>query len=59
MAIVLSNLNRFTFFRRKIPWYICSKLVTENPTTATLPCKILMSENKRLTINYDAVELDI
>ena len=27
MAIILSNLNRFTFFHWKIPWYICSKPV--------------------------------
>jgi len=38
MAIVLSNLNRFTFFHTKIPWKICGNLVTENPTAPRICC---------------------
>ena len=57
MAIILSNLNRF---KKKITGIFFNKFVVnwllKNPPllayVATLPCETLMSENKRLTINY-------
>ena len=54
MAIILSNLNRLTKFK-KITFLGRPKLAVKIPPllayVATLPCATLMSENKRLTIN--------
>ena len=60
MAIILSNLNRFTnAFHWKISGQIKSKLVMKIPPfvahVAALPSETLMTENKRLTINYRVV----
>jgi len=60
MDIILSNLNRFTFFSLEDSLVICfKKVVIKIPPhlayVATLFCETLMSENKRLTINYKVV----
>jgi len=66
MAIILSNLNRFTnFFHEKIrflgkfaaKWLL--KILPLFANVATLACETLMSENKRLRINYKVVKLHI
>jgi len=58
VTIILSNLNRFSnFFHRRfldkfaISWLLKILLVY----VATLPCEIIMSKNKRLTLNYNVV----
>jgi len=61
MAIILSNLNRFSFFtgiflnKFAVKWLL--KIPLYFAYVATLPCETvgLMSENKRLTINYKGV----
>ena len=53
------SLNRFSFFlfRWKISWLLSwlLKITPHLAYVATLPCETLMSENKRLTINYNAL----
>ena len=60
MVIILSNHNRFTnffsgrFLRKfAVNWLLQTALLLAY--VATLPCETLMSENKRLTINYKVV----
>ena len=60
MAITMSHLNRFTklFTGRFLGTFEVQWLLTIPPHlayVATLPCELLMSENKRLTINYKEV----
>jgi len=57
MAMILSNLNRFTIFfsgrflgKFAIKWLL--KIPPHLAYVATLPHETVMSENKRLTINY-------
>ena len=54
IAIILSNLNRFSNFLLEIPWQICNKLFIKITLliVVALPCETLMSGNKWLTINY-------
>jgi len=63
MAIILSNLNRFTFFTERFLGKFAVKWLLKIPRhlafVATLLFETLMSENKRLTINYKVVELHI
>jgi len=56
----MSHLNRFTklFTGRFLGTFEVQWLLTIPPHlayVATLPCELLMSENKRLTINYKEV----
>jgi len=60
MAIILSKLNRFSFFftGRLLGKFAVKALLKIPPNlahVATLPCETLMSENKRLAINYKVV----
>ena len=60
IVIILSNLSWFTiFFTGRFLGKLAVKwLLTVLPLlayVATLPCETLMSENKRLTINYKVV----
>ena len=65
MAIILSNLNRFSnfFFSGKFLCKFVVKWLLQVPPhlahVAILPYEILTSENKRLTINYKVVRLHI
>jgi len=63
MAIILSNLNRFTFFTERFLGKFAVKWLLKIPRhlayVATLLFETLMSENKRLTINYKIVKLHI
>jgi len=60
MAIILSNLNRF---KKNFTGRFCSKFAVKwslkiQPNiayVATLPSEVFMSENKRLTMNYEAL----
>ena len=38
MAIILSKINRFSFFHWKISWQICSKVVIKTLTTPCICC---------------------
>ena len=64
MAIILSNLNPFSFFftGRFFGKFAVQRLI-KIPTflayVATLPCEKLMSQNMRQTINYKVVQLHI
>ena len=60
MAIILSNLNRLQIFftGRFLDKLAVKWLLTISPLlayVATLFCETLMSENKRLTIDYKVV----
>jgi len=51
MAIILSNLNRFTnFFAERFRGKFAENWLLKIPPVVALSCKTLMSENKRLTI---------
>ena len=55
---IQSNLKQFANFfslEDSLNWQISPLLVY----VATLPCKTLMSENKRLPINYEVVSVAI
>ena len=60
MAIILSNLNWFTkiFTGRFLGKFSVNRLLKLPPVlayVATLPCVTLLSENKRLILNYKVV----
>ena len=60
MAVLLSNLNRFSiFFTGRFPAKFAVKWLLKIPPdlacVATLPCEILLPENKRLTKYYKVV----
>jgi len=63
--IYLSNLNRFSKFfpMADSPVNFAVKWLLRIPPhlviVATLPCEILMPENKRLTINFKVVQQHI
>ena len=52
MAVNMSNLNELYFFRRKIPWQICSKLVIKNPTA---PCMCCYTTLRNISIRKQAI----
>jgi len=57
MAIILSNLNRFSFFftGRFFDKFAVKWSLIHLAYVATLPYETFMPENKRLTINYKIV----
>jgi len=64
MARIMSNLNRFSIFftgrfHSKLAVKLLLKVLPHLAYVVTLPCETLMSENKRLSINYNVLWLHI